>query len=882
MSDPTRDRLANALLETALDLPQSERLLWVAAQTEGKPELRELVLRLLDAAVEPTAVGAPVARPAGQNDGVTLVPGDQVGSFEIVEEIGRGGMARVFRAERREGGFAQTVAIKVLASAIAGGDVVARLGRERQILATLRHPNIASVLDGGSLPSGMPYVVLEYIDGMPLDRFAAALGLERRLRLMITVARAVQHAHRLLVVHRDLKPSNILVDGNGVVKLLDFGIAKVLEPDEQPAALETAAGLRVLTPQWASPEQVLGEPATTAVDIYQLGLLLYHLCCDSPAHALRDTSWSELRRVVCEQPPPRPSVAAKEAGRSVSLELEAVILRALEKEPERRYGSAEDLARDLERILLRQPVSVRPATTAYRLHKLVERHRFASAVVAVGSVGLLTTLGLLALQTGRLVEQRDRAALESLRAQETGDFLAGLFEMGSPLSGRTVSAKELVDQGIARIDREAFSQVEVRHDLMERLAWAAWELGEPERGVDLAQRLLGETSPLGPGGEQRASALLLLAETASGKGRMVEAEHLFRAAITTSDGVGGESSRLSLNARRGLAKHWERADKLAEAEAMARAVVASRRGPRGEERLLISDLRILGSILIERSRIDDALEVLGEARDRAVGLFGSDDPRVIKPTNDLAFAIEEAGELERAAVLRRETLAMELRILPQGHPTIALAKHNLARVLYRQGELEEAEELARQASSALSESLGPDHGEALVAAFNLGLILRERGAAPAAGAIFDRQLEVLEPRLGPNHSRVRSVRAIAGQSALDQGRLELAESLAQALRSDPKGPHEHLLLARIELARGRPDDALLFLAGWDQLTEGPLRRRLRLEGQLWLALAELELRGSVPAEAERRLAAASGLTPRLARLAEGIERRRGGNSLQSP
>lgn len=882
MSDLTRDRLANRLLETALDLPTGDRLEWVAARTEGDPELRQLVLRLLDAVAEPTAVGVPAALRPEHEDGVSLVPGERVGSFEIVEEIGRGGMARVFRAERREGGFAQTVAIKVLASGVASGDVVARLGRERQILATLRHSNIASVLDGGSLPNGLPYLVLEYIDGAPLDRFAAAVGLERRLRLMITVARAVQHAHRLLVVHRDLKPSNILVDTSGAVKLLDFGIAKVLEPDEQLAALETAAGLRVLTPQWASPEQVLGEPVTTAVDIYQLGLLLYHLCCDVPAHALRDTSWSELRRVVCEQPPPRPSVVAKAAGRTVSLELEAVILRALEKEPERRYGSAEDFARDLERILLRQPVSVRPSTPLYRAQKLIERHRLASALVIGGSLALVASLGLLAVQTGRLVEQRDRAALESLRAQEAGDFLASLFDLGSPLSGRTVSAKELVDQGIARIDREAFSQAEVRHDLMERLAWAAWELGEPDRGVELARRLLEETGPLGPAALERASMLLLLAESASGRGDLRHAERLFRAAISAADGSGGEVSLVSLNARRGLAKHWERADRLQEAEAMARSVVQSRRANDREGRLLISDLRILGSILIEREEIDEALEVLQEAHDRAVGLFGPGDPRVIKPSNDLAFAIEDAGLFDRAEALRRDSLAAELRLLPEGHPTLALARHNLARVLYRQGELVEAEELARQASSALSASLGPDHTESLVAAFNLGLVLRERGDSAAALEVFSRQLDVLGERLGPAHPRVRTLRSIAGQAALDQGRLAFAESLAEALRADPRGPHEHLFLARVALARGRPGATLALLEQWDQLTEGTLRQRLRIEGRLWEGLAEVELQGRLSSETESSLAAASGSTPRLAQLAESIQRRLGGKSPESP
>jgi tetratricopeptide (TPR) repeat protein len=255
---------------------------------------------------------------------------------------------------------------------------------------------------------------------------------------------------------------------------------------------------------------------------------------------------------------------------------------------------------------------------------------------------------------------------------------------------------------------------------------------------------------------------------------------------------------------------------------------------------------------------------------------------VIKPTNDLAFAIEDAGLFERAEALRRDTLAAELRLLPEGHPTLALARHNLARVLYRQGELVEAEELARQASSALSASLGPDHTESLVAAFNLGLVLRERGDSAAALEVFSRQLDVLGERLGPAHPRVRTLRSIAGQAALDQGRLAFAESLAEALRADPRGPHEHLFLARVALARGRPGATLALLEQWDQLTEGTLRQRLRIEGRLWQGLAEVELQGRLSSETESSLAAASGSTPRLAQLAESIQRRLGGKSPESP
>ncbi|MEO1087147.1 MAG: serine/threonine-protein kinase, partial [Acidobacteriota bacterium] len=391
----------DALVQAAFERGPEERAAFLTRACAGRPGLRREVAALLEAdsraddfldrpAVEQAGAGAE-PRPRPQ-------PGALVGPYRLLEEIGYGGFCRVYRAERTGVEFSQHVAVKIVDPGLdfgfgddTGGDIGRRFRQERQIVAQLEHPSIARLLDGGEA-GGRPYFVMEYIDGLPIDQYCAKgeLDLEARIRLMLRVIDAVDYAHGRLVVHRDLKPANLLVASDGTPKLLDFGIAKALEPEALSlSAHATRSGLRPMTPAWAAPEQVRGGAITTATDVYALGLLLYAVLTGERAYDLGDMSPAAMEVLICDADPSPPSERLREQASApvpaprVEGDLDAIVSKALRKEPERRYRSVRELGADLERYLADQPVDARPATRTYRVGKWLRRHRWAAALTLV-------------------------------------------------------------------------------------------------------------------------------------------------------------------------------------------------------------------------------------------------------------------------------------------------------------------------------------------------------------------------------------------------------------------------------------------------------------------------------------------------------------------
>jgi len=383
---PERWKQAKEVLGTALDRPAEERAAWVAEACGGDAELRAEVESLLASHGEADEFMETTARDAVLRS-VTearreAVPGARIGPYKVLSEIGRGGMGAVYLAERDDQEYRKRVAIKLVKD-VDSESVVRRFRQERQILAELDHPNIARLLDGGSTAGGIPYFVMEHVEGVPIDAYCEAKGLpvDQRLALFRTVCSAVGDAHRKLVVHRDLKPGNILVTAEGTPKLLDFGIAKLLTPP--PGSEDTVTGTKLMTPEYASPEQWRGGSITAASDIYSLGVLLYRLLTGRGPYRVGSDLPLELGRVVCEEDPDAPSVAAAPPTRHrLAGDLDAIVLKALRKEPERRYGSAEELSDDIRRHLEGLPVTARKDGVAYRAGRLVRKNK-AVAVMAV-------------------------------------------------------------------------------------------------------------------------------------------------------------------------------------------------------------------------------------------------------------------------------------------------------------------------------------------------------------------------------------------------------------------------------------------------------------------------------------------------------------------
>ncbi len=504
---------ADELLDEALDLPPGQRSPFLDRACGDDPQLRGLVERLISAAEleDPEfKSGGALKGPLGDRIRTELaeeesLAGATVGRYRIVREVGRGGMAVVYLAERADGQFRQEVALKLLSAGLVASHVSRRFDRERQILARARHPGVARLLDGGAGPGGRPYLVMEYVDGRPIDRYCdeERLTPEARLKLFLQVARVVEDAHRNLVVHRDIKPSNILVTAEGHAKLLDFGIAKLLDPEATSGdAAVSGSAIRLMTPAYASPEQVRGLPVTTASDIYQLGLLLYALLTGRFPYDLGtggNGDPAERMRAIVQKEPARPSMAASSAEgwpppgqdprapeeiaaargttvvrlrRTLSGDLDAILGRALAKEPEKRYGSVAQLIEDIERHLEGRIVTARQDSWAYRTGKLVRRH---SAVFATAAIAVLLVLALGLVYTSGLARERDRARQEAAREARVSGFLRTLFDV--PPGAGPLTPRQILDRAVARVDLELAGEPDVQSDLLALLSGMYKDLG---------------------------------------------------------------------------------------------------------------------------------------------------------------------------------------------------------------------------------------------------------------------------------------------------------------------------------------------------------------------------------------------------------------------
>ncbi|MFH1843755.1 MAG: protein kinase [bacterium] len=500
-SDTTRQwERIKTILDSALDLPASERGAHLDTACGDDAGLRAEVLSLCEAHDRAATNDALVSPFTGGSDGSeTRAPkpvpvGQRIGAYRLLEVLGRGGMGTVYLAERADGQHQRQVAIKLLHLGFRQHELQ-RFTAEQQILARLEHPNIARLLDSGTSDDGLPYLIMEYIDGKPVTDYCDTfrLGTADRLALFTTICEAVQFAHRNLVVHRDLKPSNILVDGDGRVTLLDFGIAKLIDERALTDSPLTRTGLRVLTPEYASPEQFRGDPVTTATDVYSLGILLYELLCGHRPYRLARLTAGEVERIVCRDEPPRPSrmisqvtelqqqdgsirhigpetisrsraTSPERLRRRLAGDLDIIILTALRKEPERRYGSVEQLADELRRHLGGLPVQARPDTVRYRLSKYVGRHRLPIAA------GVLILLSLVAgmVMTGRQAAETQRRFDEVRDLANT--LLFDLHDAIRDVPGTTPVRQLLVANALSHLDdlaRDAANDPGLKTELAE-------------------------------------------------------------------------------------------------------------------------------------------------------------------------------------------------------------------------------------------------------------------------------------------------------------------------------------------------------------------------------------------------------------------------------
>ncbi len=904
-----RWRRLEGLFHRVLELRSEERDALLAEVADDDPELAREVADLIDSHRREGAVDRLRDRLRSGLGAPPRRTGDRVGSYRILRELGSGGMGEVFLAEREDPDFRQRVALKLVSARGRSEEFRRRFLRERRILATLDHPNIARLLDAGVAEDGRPYLAMERVDGVPIDRHCdqARLGIRERLALFDSVCRAVHYAHRNLIVHRDLKPGNVLVTADGQPKLLDFGIAKLLVEEDGGTTPLTRTGRLPMTPEYASPEQVRGEPVTTASDVYSLGVLLYELLSGHRPHRLRGKTPAEIERMVCEVEPEPPSTTLDRTGsadggdaeqrvataeavsrarntqperlkRRLAGDLDTIALKALRKEPGRRYGSAAELADDIERHLSGRPVVARPDTPAYRASKFVRRHPVgvvASALIVVsltGGLAATTWQARRAAEQARIAgEQRDRARTEAEKAELASAFLVDLFEAADPgeARGRSVTADELLDRGLAKLreDGELASQPAVRAamlDVMSRVYRNMGRYEEARRPAEEALEIRREALP--PDDPDIAESLTTLGILALNERRLDEAEPLLRDALEIRRSAHGEAHEEVASALNNLAAVHLYRGELDSAEVLLRGAIEIRRAlPDAPTEDLGPPLDGLAMVLARKGELDASASLYREALEVKRATLPPDHPYLANSLNSLATAEIRLGNDSAAEDLARQALAIWRKV--QGdHPQVARVLNNLAAALENQGKLQAAAERYREALERKRETLGPEHPSTAVTLNNLGLVLAKLERVGEAEEALRESLRIRRLALVEGHPDVARALHNLGDLYADAGDCRRAEPLlseALAIRRTALSANHPNTLASAErlgacltdLARYAEAEALLLeaLAAAEESGEaGAERRRAVLERLVELSGA----RGDAAAAARYRAALA--------------------------
>jgi len=807
------ERLA-PLLGQALDLPPEERGPFLDRMCGGDPALRSEIEDLLRADSQAGAggfLGTPVSLPplapgpghdtvvdaAGDGPRAERLAGTVIGAYRVVREIGRGGMGVVYEAEQSRPH--RRVALKViLGGRHVDATTVRRFEREADSLARLKHPGIAAIYESGCTDEGQPFFAMELVPGRRLSDLLNEMGaassrpdVRGRVALFRRIAAALAYAHQRGVIHRDLKPSNILVlpgggrDASGAgaddapgVKVLDFGLARIADPDAEQETAFTALGSIQGTLPYMSPEQVRGrrDDVDVRTDVYALGVILYRMLAGRLPYDLGGTDLPEAARIICEQPPP------PLADRDLSI----VVLKALEKDPARRYPTVAALDEDLERYLGGQPILARPASAAYQIRKLVARHRFAFAAAGAGLAALLVFAIVTTVQARRIAAERDRAGREARTAERVSDFLTGLFKVSNPdeARGNSITAREILDAGAEKIGRELSEEPDIQARLQQTMGSVYASLGlypkaaaTLEQAVATRSRLLGEEHP------DTLAAMSDLARLYASMGRRAEAEKLDDRIVAVRRRVLGAEHPATLDAMTDLAFVYRGQGRLKEAEAVDRRAYEARKRVLGEDHPdTLESMTELASVYNFERRFAEAEALYKPAIEKLRRVLGEDNTVTLKNTGFLADVYASERRFPEAEALHKDTRERLRRLVGDDHPLTIQATNNLASLYADQGRWADAGPLFRDALERKRRVLGEDHPATLVGLENLAIVDASAGRLAEAEAVFVELLEKYRRLLGENHPQTAGAwYNVACLSARRGKRAEALDRLRQAV-----------------------------------------------------------------------------------------------------
>ncbi len=835
------------------ELPEARRSEFVERECADNSRLHDELMALLESDISlrnRTLRNAPPSQAAVQSEiSFHAAAGTQVGRYSLVRQLGRGGMGTVWLAQRADGQFQRTVALKLINGGQESEAIQSRFLRERQILASLSHPNIAKLLDGGVAPDGRPYFVMEYVDGEPITSYCdeRKLSVVARLRLFLQVCRAVQHAHQRLVVHRDLKPSNILVTQERMVQLLDFGIAKLLHSDLMGLSELTRAEDQAMTPRYAAPEQIRAETITTATDTYAMGVLLYELLTGRLPYAVRSAGGHALEQAILESEPRRPSLSLtdpadadcaalaalrgadiSELRHAIAGDLETVLLKALKKQPAERYPSVEAFAKDLEHCLDGRPISARPDTVSYRVGKFVARHRAGVALVSMSFIGLLTALVISLIQTQRAEQAAQRSAAVDA-------FLVGLFESIDPELGHAgaLRARDLLDAGAARVDSELATDPALQSTLNALLGRLLLATGDPQRALSRLQKAR-DSEHLGESQTERlqldfARALITMQRFEEAEILLAEAQRQSvndRAAqakvLTLRADLDAEAGRYDLAEERGLQalELWqqlpagfepERAETLGTLAKIAdlsdQIDIATERAGQalrllearfGERHLSVARmLERIANLQRRRGNGERAMQTLARAQALATELVGSDHLITLSMRRSYADLLEESGLQSEAADALNAVIADTEKRYGRFHLMRATALNSLVAIAFRQRDLDQAQANMEEVVEVYRGVYGDRHNEVATVLNNLANIVRERGQLERAETLMDEVLAIREETVGTEHmDYAYSLLGVARIAQLKGDPTAAAESFARAATLFALGQGPQSALAR--------------------------------------------------------------------------------------
>lgn len=919
MSNNTRWERVNELVNAALDRPESGREAWLRAECGDDIGLFDEVMSLLAFDAEKTGgVRGSIEALAGdlRATSESTYIGEQVGNYRITKKLAEGGMGVVFLAEHAAEDFDQQVAIKLLPQHRLDSTAGRRFVDERRILAGLEHPNIARLIDGGTLASGVPFIVMEYVDGKPIDQHCrdAKLDNDAIIDLVGQVCEAVQYAHRKLVIHRDIKPGNILVNRQGVPKLLDFGIAKLLDPaDLDPE--QTRAEHRALTPMYASPEQIEGLPITTAADVYGLGLLLYRLLTGHMPYAPTGPTPRELEAAILSQTPERPStiVMAERSGdggrderwrrrqhKALRGELDTILLTALRKDPERRYPSVAALRDDLERYRGHRPIQARGDSPLYVFGKFLRRHRWP---VGIATAAMLAGILTVSYYTNRLQLERDTA-------EQTAAFLQQLFEARNPYQrnrdGLTVAS--LLDEGIEKLEKDESLSPLVRARLLTTIALVQKNLGRVEQAENMVTQALGVVEEArGESAGEIFNPLRVLVDIRVTQARYDDAKQLADRLLAITNDVYGRQSRQSAQATHML---WLVAYRTGNYDDMVRwgeRTYAIRKAIYADDDLAIATgANALGITYWQLDQLDKASEFYAESARILNAQPERNDMQYASLLHNLGLIYNNSGRYEQAIESYRESVAIHKAAGADADTVLPLTLYALANSLSEYGDDAAAhdryiEAVTRQAAVAgrethmvayaltgqgmFLESIGaPElagpileeadriygvvfdepHVDQAATWIGLGYVAMRDGNYDRARELMDRALSIREANIGPGSPPVIRTRNAIGRLEFERGNLAAAEGmLAGALalyKAGDDATHPFVAeastwLGRVRLTQGNPAEAVALLEQAVKLGQAQQSPQHvdNVRRRLWLAEARVA-NGDTAAEADLRRA----------------------------